>query len=205
MTLTEAVSNTIRRLHYSPRTEEAYLHWVREFVHFHRRRHPREMGAAEVTAFLNDLAVHRRASASTQNQALCALVFLYRKVLELEMPALDGLERAQRPQHLPNVLSRRDVVALLGRLEASIPPAGAAPLRRRAARSGGPLAAGEGHRPRPPPDHRATRQGRARPRGPPAPPSPAKGSSRSSTPSDGFTPRSGSPDAARSTSPTRSA
>ena len=117
MTLTEAVSITIRRLHYARRTEEAYIHWVREFVRYHGRRHPREMGAAEVTAFLNDLAVHRRASASTQNQALCALVFLYRKVLQLEMPALEGLERAQRPQHLPNVLSRRDVVALLDRLE----------------------------------------------------------------------------------------
>jgi len=117
MTLFEAVSTTIRRLHYSPRTEEAYLHWVREFVRFHNRRHPREMGAAEITAFLNDLAVRRHTSASTQNQALCALVFLYRKVLELDMPALEGLERARRPDHLPNVLSRRDVVALLDRLE----------------------------------------------------------------------------------------
>ena len=117
MTLFEAVSATLRRLHYSPRTEEAYLRWAREFIRFHHRRHPREMGAAEVTAFLNDLAVRRRTSASTQNQALCALVFLYRKVLELEMPALEGLERAQRPEHLPNVLSRRDVLALLDRLE----------------------------------------------------------------------------------------
>lgn len=118
MTLFEAVSATLRRLHYSQRTEEAYLCWVREFVRFHHRRHPREMGAAEVTAFLNDLAVRRRTSASTQNQALCALVFLSRKVLEIEMPALEGLERAQRPHHLPTVLSRRDVLALLDRLEA---------------------------------------------------------------------------------------
>lgn len=117
MTLFEAVAATIRRLHYSPRTEEAYLRWVREFICFHNRRHPREMGAAEVTAFLNDLAVRRRTSASTQNQALCALVFLYRKVLEMEMPALEGLERAQRPEHLPNVLSRRDVLALLDQLQ----------------------------------------------------------------------------------------
>ncbi|MEZ4410037.1 MAG: integron integrase [Polyangiales bacterium] len=117
MTLFEAVSITLRRLHYSPRTEEAYLRWVREFVRFHNRRHPREMGAAEITAILNDLAVRRRTSAATQNQALCALVFLYRKVLELEMPALDGLERARRPEHLPNVLSRGDDRALLDRLE----------------------------------------------------------------------------------------
>ena len=116
MTLLEALSTTIRRLHYSPRTEEAYLHWVREFVRFHQRRHPREMGAGEITAFLNDLATRRRASASTQNQALCALVFLYRKVLEIEMPALDGLDRARRPDHLPNVLSRREVQSLLEHL-----------------------------------------------------------------------------------------
>ena len=101
MTLFEAVSVTLRRLHYSPRTEEAYLRWVREFVRFHNRRHPREMGAAEVTAFLNDLAVRRHTSASTQNQALCALVFLYRRVLEMEVSALEGLQRARRPDHLP--------------------------------------------------------------------------------------------------------
>lgn len=117
MTLFEAVTVTLRRLHYSPRTEESYLRWVRDFVRFHQRRHPREMGAAEVTAFLNDLALRRRVSASTQNQALCALVFLYRKVLELDLPALDGLQRAQRPEHLPTVLSRRDVLALLDRLQ----------------------------------------------------------------------------------------
>ena len=68
MTLFEAVTVTLRRLHYSPRTEESYVRWVRDFVRFHQRRHPREMGAAEVTAFLNDLAVRRRVSASTQNQ-----------------------------------------------------------------------------------------------------------------------------------------
>lgn len=117
MTLLEAVSATIRRLHYSPRTEEAYLYWVREFVRFHGRRHPREMGAVEITTFLNDLAVRRHTAASTQNQALCALVFLYRRVLEVEMPALEGIERAQRPEHLPAVLSRRDVLALLDRLQ----------------------------------------------------------------------------------------
>ena len=116
VTLFEALRATIRRLHFSPRTEEAYLHWTREFIRFHGRRHPREMGGDEITAFLNDLAVRRRVSASTQNQALCALVFLYRKVLQLEMPALEGLDRARRPDHLPTVLSRRDVIALLDQL-----------------------------------------------------------------------------------------
>ena len=115
MTLCEAVSAMIRRLHDSPRTEEAYLRWVREVIRFHHRRHPREMGAAEVTAFLNGPAVRRHTSASTPNQALCTLVFLDRTVLELEMPTLEGLEPAQRPTHLPNVLSRRDVLALLDR------------------------------------------------------------------------------------------
>jgi integron integrase len=75
------------------------------------------MGADDITAFLNDLAVRQPISASTQNQALCALVFLYRTVLQIEMPALEGLDRAQRPAHLPNVLSRRDVLAPLDQLE----------------------------------------------------------------------------------------
>jgi len=107
MTLIEAVQSTIRRLHYSPRTEEAYLHWIRAFIRFHGGRQPRDMGALEMTAFLNHLAVQRRVSpsTSTQNQALCPLVFLYRRVLGLEMPGLEGLERARRPEHLPAVLS----------------------------------------------------------------------------------------------------
>jgi integrase len=119
MTLLEAVRGTLRRLHYSPRTEEAYLHWIRTLIRFHRPRHPRELGAAEITAFLNHLAVERRASASTQNQALCAVVFLYRRVFDLPMPELDGLTRARRPEHLPAVLSRREVLALLDKLEPS--------------------------------------------------------------------------------------
>jgi integrase len=117
MTLIEAVRTTLRRLHYSPRTEEAYVHWICEFIRFHHGRYPREMGAVDATAFLNHLAVQRRTSASTQNQALCALVFLYRRVLAfLKMPDLEGLERARRPEHLPAVLSRREVIALLDRL-----------------------------------------------------------------------------------------
>jgi hypothetical protein len=93
MTLFEAVHAAFRRLHRSPRTEEAYTHWIRALIRYHRRRHPRDLTAADVTAFLNHLAVERRASASTQNQALCAIVFLYRHVLGLPMPELLGLER----------------------------------------------------------------------------------------------------------------
>jgi site-specific recombinase XerD len=136
MTLLEAVSATFRRLHYSPRTEEAYLHWIRAYIIFHGGRHPRTLGAAEATAFLNHLAVDRRTSASTQNQALCALVVLYKRVLRLDLPELVGLERAQRPHHLPAVLSRREVVALIEHLEAQ--------LERVARRHDAELAAGRG-------------------------------------------------------------
>jgi integron integrase len=116
MTLLEAVHATFRRMHYSPRTEEAYLHWIRAFIRFHER-HPRELGATEIVAFLNDLATEHHVSASTLNQALCALVFLYRRVLDLPVPDLDGLQRARRPRHLPAVLCRRDVLALLDQLQ----------------------------------------------------------------------------------------
>jgi len=117
MTLVEAVRAAFRRLHDSPRREEAYLHWIRAFVAFHAGRHPRALGAPELTAFLNHLAVDRHTSASTQNQALCALLFLYGRVLDIPMPDLHGLERARRPEHLPAVLGRREVVALLERLD----------------------------------------------------------------------------------------
>src|ERR1700679_976724 len=113
----DAIHGTFRRLHYSARTEEAYLRWIRAFVAFHPGHHPRDLGAAEITGFLNHLAVERRTSASTQNQALCALLFLYRRVLDIPMPDLHGLERAHRPEHLPAVLGRRDVTALLERLD----------------------------------------------------------------------------------------
>jgi integron integrase len=114
--LVEAIRQTIR-LHYSSRTEEAYVHWTRAFIAFHGGRHPRTLGAPDATAFLNHLAVDRRVSASTQNQALCALLFLYRRVLDLDLPQLLDLERARRPHHLPAVLSHREVLALLDRLE----------------------------------------------------------------------------------------
>lgn len=113
MTLLQAVRAAVRRLNYSGRTEQAYLHWTRELVRFHHGRHPRTLGPDDITAFLNRLAVHKRVSASTQNQALCALVFLYKQVLQLDIPHLQNLERAQRPSHLPTVLSREEVATLL--------------------------------------------------------------------------------------------
>jgi integron integrase len=106
----------IRLKHYSIRTEYAYLDWVRRFVIFHGRRHPAEMGAAEVEAFLTHLAVSRNVAASTQNQAKSAILFLYREVLGCELPWLDGVESAKRPQRLPVVLTKREVDALLSRM-----------------------------------------------------------------------------------------
>jgi integron integrase len=114
--LLDRVRAALRTRHMSPRTEEAYVFWIRRFVVFHGRRHPSEMGAPEVAAFLSHLATERRVSASTQNQALSALLFLYRHVLSVELPWLEGLVRAKRPAHVPVVLSRTEVAAILSQL-----------------------------------------------------------------------------------------
>ena len=105
----------LRRL--SPRTEEAYLGWMLRYYEFHGRRHPAALGPEHVTAFLNDLATRRRVAASTQNQALAAILFLYREVLGRDLPWLDGLVRAKRPARLPVVLEREEVRALLSHLD----------------------------------------------------------------------------------------
>ena len=104
--LMDLVHQAIRRRYYSRRTEEAYAYWIRCFIFFHGKRHPRDMGEIEVTAFLNHLAVVRKVAAGTQNQALSALLFLFKEVLEQELPWLDGLQRATRPPRLPTVLTR---------------------------------------------------------------------------------------------------
>ena len=104
--LLDLVRDAIRRRHYSRRTEEAYVHWIRRFIYFSGKRHPSTMGAEEVTAFLNWLASERNVAASTQNQALSALLFLYKEVLGTTLPWLDDLVRAQRPARLPVVLTR---------------------------------------------------------------------------------------------------
>ncbi len=114
--LLDSVRDAIRRRHYSPRTEERYVHWIKRFIYFSDRRHPRELGAAEVTAFLNHLARERNVAASTQNQALSALLFLYREALGTPLPWLDELERAQRPARLPTVLTATEVRQLLDRM-----------------------------------------------------------------------------------------
>jgi integron integrase len=117
MSLIEALRNNLRRLHCSPRTEDSYLHWTRAFIRLHDGRHPGEMAPPEATAFLNHRTMQRRVAASTQKKALCALVFLYKRVLSLEGPSLKGLERARRPEHLPVVLARHEVQTLLDALD----------------------------------------------------------------------------------------
>src|SRR3989440_630860 len=111
------VRRAIRLRHYSRHTEEAYVGWVRRFVRFCGLRHPRELGQADVTRFLSSLAVDRRVSASTQNQALSALVFLYREVMDVPIGWLAALVRAKRPQRVPVVLTRDEVRRIFARLK----------------------------------------------------------------------------------------
>lgn len=115
--LLDEVRARIRVKHYSIRTEQAYVHWIRRYILFHGKRHPREMGADDVRQFLTHLVVDRKVSASTQNQAMNALLFLYREVLEVQLPWLDGVERAKKPQRLPVVFTREEVKAILARLD----------------------------------------------------------------------------------------
>lgn len=111
------VHEAIRRRYFSRRTEEAYVHWIKRFIFFSGRRHPLQLGEPEVTAFLNHLAAERKVAAATQNQALSALLFLYKEVLGRELAWLVGLERASRPPRLPTVLTRAEVERVLSRLQ----------------------------------------------------------------------------------------
>jgi integron integrase len=115
--LLDRVREAIRARHYSRRTEKAYVGWIKRYIFFHGKRHPAEMGGPEVTRFLTTLAVEGRVAASTQNQALNALLFLYRVVLEQDLPWLDDVIRARRPIHLPVVLARGEVRRVLERLD----------------------------------------------------------------------------------------
>lgn len=114
--LLDRVRNHIRLLHYSIRTEEAYVLHVKRFILFHHKRHPQEMGADESRQYRSHLATEGRVSASTQNQARAALLFLYREVLGIELPFVDGLVRAKRPVRVPVVLTRAEVDSVLTRL-----------------------------------------------------------------------------------------
>ncbi len=115
--LLDRVRDAVRARHYSIRTEEAYVGWIRRYILFHSKRHPDEMGEPEINAYLTHLAVAQRVAASTQNQALAALLFLYRRVLGKEMVAPGNLVRAKRPTRLPAVLTRAEVRAILARMD----------------------------------------------------------------------------------------
>jgi integrase len=115
--LLDRMREAIRARHYSRRTEKAYVAWARRYILFHGKRHPLEMGAVEVGQFLTSLAVDRRVAASTQNQALNAMLFLYREVLDQQLPWLEEIVRARRPAHLPVVLTRVEVRRVLDRLD----------------------------------------------------------------------------------------
>ena len=115
--LLDQVREVIRIKHYSIRTEQAYLQWIRRYILYHGRRHPRDMGESDVTEFLSSLAIKAKVSASTQNQAMHAILFLYRDVLKASIPWLENVQRAKRPLRLPVVLTREEVKALLAGLE----------------------------------------------------------------------------------------
>lgn len=117
--LLERLREAIRTRHYSIRTEEAYLQWARQYIRFHGMRHPASLGAAELEAFLTYLAVTRNVAASTQNQALSAILFLYREVLDIELPWLSDVTRAKKPQRLPVVFTPEEVQQVLDHLEGS--------------------------------------------------------------------------------------
>ncbi len=113
----DLVRGVLRRKHYSIRTEQSYVDWIKRFILFHGKRHPAQMDKADVTAFLTHLAVQRNVAASTQNQALSAVLFLYRDVLEVELGWVEGFERPKRPARLPVVLTPAEARAVLAQLE----------------------------------------------------------------------------------------
>jgi integron integrase len=115
--LLDQVVSKIRFKHYSRRTELSYAHWIKRYILFHGKRHPKDMGAVEIEAFLSALATDRNVSASTQNLALSYIFSLYKEVLEMDLPWLDNIVRAKKPQRLPTVLSESEVKRLLACME----------------------------------------------------------------------------------------
>jgi integron integrase len=117
--LLDEVRDRLRLKHYSLRTEQSYVDWIKRYIWFHDKRHPLDLGPREVEAFLTDLAIARKVSASTQNQALAALLFLYKQVMGIDLPWLDDVVRAKKPQRLPVVLTVAEVQRLLAHLDGS--------------------------------------------------------------------------------------
>jgi integron integrase len=118
--LLEQVVAKLRVKHYSMRTEKAYVDWIKRYIWHHGKRHPKDMGVAEVEAFLTHLAVERNVSASTQNQAKSAILYLYKEVLDIDLPWLDNVTRAKAPKRLPVVLTQSEVQAVLSRLDGTM-------------------------------------------------------------------------------------
>lgn len=118
--LLDQVRETIRVRHYSPKTEDAYVGWIRRYILFHGKRHPSEMGADQVAQFLSHLALEAHVAASTQNQAFNALFFLYQQVLRIDLGEIAGAVRAKKPQRLPVVLTREEVQSILALLDGEV-------------------------------------------------------------------------------------
>lgn len=127
--LLEQVRRALRLKHYSIRTEDAYVQFIKRFILFHRKRHPSEMGADEIRQYLSYLANEGRVAASTQNQALSALLFLYRVVLDVDLPFIEGIERAKRPTRVPVVLTPEEAARIISNLEGVYRDHGLAALR----------------------------------------------------------------------------
>jgi integrase len=115
--LLDQVRDVIRSKHYSIRTEQAYIDWIKRYIYFHDKKHPEVMSETHISAFLTHLAVERKVASSTQNQALCALVFLYREVLQKDLGNFDNLVRAKMPTKLPVVFTREEIKSILLQLE----------------------------------------------------------------------------------------
>ena len=118
--LLDQVREQIRVRHYSIRTEDAYVRWIKEYIFFHKKRHPADMGEQEVSDFLSHLAVNRKVAASTQTQALSAILFLYRDVLKQPLEWMDDIARAKKPSRLPVVFSREEAQSILAQLDGSL-------------------------------------------------------------------------------------
>ena len=114
--LLDQVRNVLRTRHYSYKTEKATILWIKKYIFFHRKKHPKEMGEKEISAFLTHLAVDGKVSSSTQNQALNAIVFLYKQVLKIELGEFQDMRWSKKPYHIPVVLSTGEVNAILSRM-----------------------------------------------------------------------------------------
>ena len=117
--LLDQVRSKIRMMHYSIRTETAYISWIKQFILFHDKKHPAEMGVDHISSFLSYLAERRNVAASTQNQALNAILYLYKEVLQIEIGAIEGVTRAKKPKRLPVVLTREEIKQVLSNMEST--------------------------------------------------------------------------------------